>query len=265
MESLRDRWVLVTGASSGLGADFARDFAKRGCKLVLVARREERLAQLAAELANDHGADTRVVALDLGGEGAADELHDLLRAEGIDVHVLVNNAGAGVFGPFLASEWPRQRQMLALDIVALTHLTHRFAKDMAARGDGYVLQVSSIGAFLPTPTYASYSAAKSFVLSFGEALARELKPHGVRVCTLCPGVTETEFFAAAGQPRSLFQRMSVVPSPAVVKIGVEALLRGRTSVVPGLLNKVSALSMRLFPRQWQAATAHALMVYGAKP
>ena len=113
MEDLRDRWALVTGASSGLGADYARDFAARGCKLVLVARREERLAQLAAELASAHRTETRVVALDLTREEAPDELHDLLRAEGVDVHVLVNNAGAGVFGPFLDTDWTRQRQMLA--------------------------------------------------------------------------------------------------------------------------------------------------------
>ncbi len=264
MESLRDRWVLVTGASSGLGADFARNFAARGCKLVLVARREERLAQLAAELAKHHGTETRVVALDLTVDDAAEQVRDLLLAEGIDVHVLVNNAGAGAFGPFLASDWSRQRQTLALDVMALAHLTHCFAKDMATRGSGYVLQVASIGAFLPTPTYATYSAAKSFVLSFGEALARELAPQGVRVCTVCPGVTETEFFEAAGQPRSLFQRMSVMASPAVVKISIDALLRGKTSVVPGLLNKVSSLSMRLLPRQMQAVVAHALMVFGAK-
>ena len=103
------------------------------------------------------------------------------------------------------------------------------------------------------------------MLSFGEALARELKPQGVRVCTVCPGVTETEFFDAAGQPRSLFQRMSVMPAGAVVAASVGALLRGRTSVVPGLLNKVSAVSMRFAPRQAQAAAAHALMVFGAKP
>ena len=265
MEELRDRWVVVTGASSGLGADYARAFAARGCKLVLVARREERLAQLAEELGAAHGTETRVVALDLARDDAADALHDRLAAEGIDVHVLVNNAGAGVFGPFLATEWSRQRQMLALDVVALAHLTHRFAKGMVTRGSGYILQVASIGAFLPTPTYASYSAAKCFVLSFGEALARELGPQGVRVCTVCPGVTETEFFEAAGQPRSLFQRISVMPAKAVVASSVRALLRGKTSVVPGLMNKVSALTMRFLPRQAQAAMAHALMVYGAKP
>ena len=264
MEDLRDRWALVTGASSGLGADYARELAARGCKVVLVARREERLAQLAAELSRSHGTETRVVAADLTREEAIEELHDLTRAEGIDVHVLVNNAGVGAFGPFVESDWARQRQMLALDVIALAHLTHRFAKDMAARGSGYVLLVSSIGAFTPTPTYAAYSAAKSFVLSFGEALARELKPQGVRVCTTCPGVTETGFFEAAGQPRSLFQRMSVMPATAVVQASIGALLRGKTSVVPGFLNKVSAVSMRFVPRQAQAAAAHALMVYGAR-
>lgn len=261
MGNLEGRWALVTGASSGLGADFARDLAARGCKLVLVARREERLRRLAAELS---GAETRVVALDLARDESPDVLAERLRAEAIELHVLVNNAGAGVFGPFVASEWSRQRDMLALDVVALTQLTHRFALDMAARGAGYILQVSSIGAFLPTPTYATYSAAKSFVLSFGEALARELRPSGVRVCTLCPGVTETEFFEAAGQPRSLFQRLSVMPSPVVAKAGIDALLRGRTSLVPGLPNKLSAFSMRFLPRSVQAAIAGHLMTFGAR-
>ena len=152
MTDLKGRWALITGASSGLGVDFARDLAARGCKLVLVARREDRLKQLAAELA---GTETRVVALDLRAPDAATSLYERLRTEGIAVDVLVNNAGFGLYGPFLASEWDRQRDMLELDVVALTHLTHVFVRDMAERGAGWVLLVSSIGAVQPTPTYAT--------------------------------------------------------------------------------------------------------------
>jgi len=260
MAEMRGRWALVTGASSGLGADFARDLAARGCRLVLVARREDRLKQLAAELA---GTEARVVALDLRAPDAATTLHERLHAEGIAVDVLVNNAGFGLYGPFLASDWSRQRDMLELDIVALTHLTHVFVPDMAERGAGWVLLVASIGAFQPTPTYATYSAAKSYVLSLGEALAAELRPRGVRVCTTCPGVTATEFLAVAGQRRSLYQRLFMMQSPAVVRSSVRALLAGRTSVVPGIGNKVAAFSMRFTPRRLQAAMAASAMTMGA--
>ena len=260
MTDLNGRWALVTGASSGLGADFARELAVRGCKLVLVARREDRLKLLASELA---GAETRVVPLDLRAPDAAKTLYERLRAEGVGVDVLVNNAGFGLYGPFVASEWNRQRDMLELDVVALTHLTHVFARGMAERGAGWVLLVASIGAFQPTPTYATYSAAKAYVLSFGEALAAELRPRGVRVCTTCPGVTATEFLAVAGQKRSLYQRLFMMQSPDVVRSSVRALLARRTSVVPGIGNKVAAFSMRFTPRRLQAAMAASAMTMGA--
>jgi short-subunit dehydrogenase len=154
--------------------------------------------------------------------------------------------------------------MLELDVLALVHLTKVFATDMAARGQGWILQVASIGAFQPTPTYASYSAAKSFVLSFGEAIAHELRAKGVRVCTVCPGVTATEFLAVAGQKTTLYQRMMMMQSPAVVRSAVRALLRGRTSVTPGIANAVSAFSMRFTPRRLQAAIASAAMNVGAR-
>jgi len=262
MVDLRGRWALVTGASSGLGADFARALAARGANVALVARREDRLKQLAGELETRHGIRTRVVALDLGAPGAAHELSDRLRADGVAVDLLINNAGFGLYGPFLEIDWARERQMLELDVLALVELTKLFAKEMAARGSGFVLQVSSIGAFQPTPSYATYSAAKSFVLSFGEAIAHELRPRGVRVCTVCPGVTATEFLTVAGQRKTLYQRLSMMQSPAVVRSALRALFRGRTSVVPGLGNKLAAVSMRLLPRRFQAAIASAAMNVG---
>jgi short-subunit dehydrogenase len=264
MTELRGRWAVVTGASSGLGADFARELAGRGCNVALVARREEPMKALAAALESAHAIQTRVVALDLATQDAPPALAERLRGEGLAVDVLVNNAGFGVFGPFLEIPWERERQMLELDVLALVHLTKVFATDMAARGQGWILQVASIGAFQPTPTYASYSAAKSFVLSFGEAIAHELRAKGVRVCTVCPGVTATEFLAVAGQKTTLYQRMMMMQSPAVVRSAVRALLRGRTSVTPGIANAVSAFSMRFTPRRLQAAIASAAMNVGAR-
>jgi len=263
MTELRDRWALVTGASSGIGADFARELAARGAHLVLVARREDRLRALAEELERAHGVRTRVIAADLAKPDAPRALHEQLRAEGIAVDVLVNNAGFGVYGPFLDVPWERDREMLELDVLALAHLTKLFATDMRARGFGRVLQVASIGAFQPSPTYAAYSAAKAFVQSLGEALACELRGSGVTVTTISPGVTETEFFAVSGQRKSLFQRLTVMPSARVARIGIRAMERGRTLVVPGYANAFTAWSMRLLPRRWQASLAKTAMTLGS--
>ena len=222
------------------------------------------MKELAAALETAHAVETRVVAMDLAKPDAPPTLAERLHGEGIAVDVLVNNAGFGVYGPFLEIPWERERQMLELDVVALVHLTKLFARDMASRGTGWILQVASIGAFQPTPGYASYSAAKSFVLSFGEAIAHELRPQGVRVCSVCPGVTATEFLAVAGQERTLYQRLMMMQSPAVVRSAVKALLRGKTSVTPGFGNAVSAFSMRFTPRRLQAAIASVAMSAGAQ-
>lgn len=265
MSGFRDRLALVTGASSGIGVDFARELAARGANLVLVARREERLRALAEELERTHGVRTRVLAADLAKPDAPRALHDRLRGEGLAVDVLVNNAGFGVYGPFLDVAWERERQMIELDVLALVHLTKLFAADMRARGYGRVLQVASIGAFQPSPTYAAYSAAKAFVQSFGEALACELRGTGVSVTVVSPGVTESEFLAVAGQRRSLFQRLTVMPSAKVARIGVRALERGRPLVVPGFANALTAFSMRFLPRRWQASLARTAMTLGSGP
>jgi short-subunit dehydrogenase len=262
MSEIRDRWALVTGASSGLGVDFARELAARGCRLVRVARREDRLKHLAEERAARRGVEARVVALDLGTPDGPRELHERMRADGIAVDLLVNNAGFGLHGPFLEIPWPRERQMLELDVLALVQLTKLFGADMKARGFGRILQVASIGAFQPSPTYATYSAAKAFVASFSEALAWELRGSGVSVTVVSPGVTATEFLQVAGQRKTLYQRMTMMQSPAVARIGIRAMLRGRTHVVPGLGNAFSAWSMRFVPRRAQAAIAGVAMTAG---
>ncbi len=262
MSDLRGRRALVTGASSGLGADFARVLAEHGCPLVLVARREDRLKQLAEEIASRHGVDVRVVAMSLSDPDAPKALHERLASEGLEVDVLVNNAGFGAFGVFLSIPWEREREMLQLDVVAVVHLTKLFAADMVRRGRGWILQVASIGTYQPTPTYASYSAAKAFVLSFGEALAFELRGKGVRVTVVSPGVTATEFLAVAGQKPTLYQRLAMMKSEDVARAGIAALLRGRPSTVPGLVNKLPAFLMRFTPRRLQARAAHLTMNVG---
>jgi short-subunit dehydrogenase len=262
MQPLRDRTALVTGASSGLGTDFARGLAARGAHLVLVARRQERLEQLAKEISETHGVRTLVVPMSLSERDAPQRLYDQLATQGVSVDVLVNNAGFGLYGPFIDIPWEREHEMLELDVVALVHLTKLFVRDMVERDFGYVLQVASIGAYQPTPTYATYSAAKAFVLSFGEALSYELRRTRVRVTVVSPGVTATEFLQVSGQKPTLYQRLAMMTSARVAEAGIRAMLRGKPSTIPGWINRLPAFSLRFTPRRAQAALAHSTMNMG---
>jgi short-subunit dehydrogenase len=262
MREFDDRWAVVTGASSGLGVDFARGLARRGANLVLVARREDRMKQLGAELEAAHGVHVRVIPLDLAKRESPTLLFERTRALALEIDVLVNNAGFGLYGPFAKIPWEREHEMLELDVVSLVHLTKLFLPGMLARGRGWLLHVASIGAYQPTPTYASYSAAKSFVLSFGEALCYELRGTQVKSTVVSPGVTRSEFLAVSGQTPNLYQRSMMMESAAVAEAGIRAMLRGRPSVTPGVGNKLGAFSMRLLPRRMQAAIANRSMNLG---
>ena len=256
---LQNKTALVTGASSGLGVDFPHILAERGADLVLVARRRERLEELAKALRAQHGVTVDVVPMDLAEPDAGQALYDELQARGRDVHVLVNNAGYGTYGDFVDIPWERERNMLQLDILTVVHLTKLFVRDMVARDEGWVLQIASIGAYQPSPTYATYAAAKSFVLHFGEALSYELRNTGVKVSVLSPGVTKTEFLDVAGQKQTCYQRLAMMESRPVAEEGVKMMLRGRPSRVSGLLNRVSIWLLRFTPRRMMAALAHWLM------
>jgi len=258
-ELLRGKTALITGASSGLGADFARQLAASGCDLILVARRADRLEELRAEICASHGVSVDCVTLDLVEPDAPQRLYDQLKGEARQVDVLVNNAGYGLFGELWAVPWDRIHRMLELDMVVLTQLTWLFVADMVARKSGFILLVASTGAFQPTPTYAAYAAAKSYVLSFGEALHRELRQTGVTCTVLCPGVTRTEFFDVAGQSLMPYQRLTMMDSADVARIGITAMLKGRSSVVAGWVNAAVALLTRLLPRQAVAAMAYRVM------
>ena len=256
---LRGKTALVTGASSGLGTEFARYLASCGCHLVLVARRTERLHEIQAEITNRHGVSVECVTMDLAEPNAPQRLYDQLNRAGRTVDILVNNAGRGLFGEFTKVTWESLHQMLELDLMALTYLTRLFAPDMVKRGCGYILLVASTGAFQPTPTYAAYAAAKSYVLSLGEALHYELRHTGVQCTVLCPGVTRTEFIETAGQQMTFYQRTTMMEGSTVVRIGVEAMLRGRSSVVSGWFNAFFAWATRLMPRQMLAGMADQAM------
>jgi hypothetical protein len=258
---LRGATALVTGASSGLGLYFARDLAARGCNLVLVARRQELLHQQQQELNARFGVHVDVVAMDLSARDAPQRLYDQLKAKGTRVDVLINNAGFGLWGLFLELPWERERSMLELDIITVVHLTKLFVHDMVARNFGFVLQVASIGAYQPSPSYASYGAAKSFVLNFGEALNFELRKTNVKVTVLSPGVTATEFFQTSGQQEqmSLFQRLTIRQPHHVVRVGIEAMLAGRPSVVSDWLNQLLVFTNRFVPRRISTLVAYLLM------
>ena len=256
---LNGKLALITGASSGLGADFARQLAERGCGLILVARRVDRLEKLQAEISASYGVTVECLAMDLVEADAPQKLYDHLKAANRTVDVLVNNAGYGVFGEFWTTPWERLHQMLELDMVVLTHLTRLFIADMLLRDSGYILNVASTGAFQPTPTYAAYAAAKSYVLSLSEALHYELRQSAVKCTALCPGVTRTEFLEVAGQKMTSYQRLTMMESANVARIGIDAMLKGRSSVVAGGFNALAAWSMRLIPRQFQAAMSNLVM------
>jgi short-subunit dehydrogenase len=235
--------ALVTGASAGLGVEFARQLSKRGHRLVLAARRKERLQELANELGN-----ARAVAIDLSKTGAAAKLLADVAAKGETVDLLVNNAGFGLIGRFAEVDPARLRQMIDLNVGALTDLCRAVAPAMIERKSGAILNVASTAAFQPGPKMAVYFATKAFVLSLSEAIHEELKPHGIKVSCLCPGPTRTEFGDVAGfGGNGLFDRVAM-DAAAVVESGLKGLESNHAVVVAGWMNKVTAASTRFAPR-----------------
>lgn len=235
--------TLITGASAGLGVEFAKALSARGERLVLAARRRDRLEALASELGN-----ARAVAIDLGEAGAAGRLMADLAAHGETVATLINNAGFGLWGRFASLDGARERQMIDLNCGALVELCHAVIPAMIERGDGAILNLASTAAFQPGPGMATYFATKAFVLSFSEALHEELVKSGVKVTALCPGPTRTEFGDVAGfKGNGMLDRLSA-SSEEVVAAGLKALDANRAVVIPGLVNKLGAQGHRFFPR-----------------
>ena len=239
--------ALVTGASGGIGLELARLHAARGGDLVLVARSEDKLEALAAELSQRHGITAHVFARDLSRIDAAEELAAALERKGLAIDVLINNAGFGGHGKFHERDWTADKAMIQLNVVTLTGLTRLLLPGMVARGHGRILNLASMAAFLPGPLQAVYYATKAFVLSFSEAIANELEGTGVTVTVLCPGATETGF-AATGGLEDVKAFANADAPDGVARAGYAGMLRGKTVVVPSLAKKIATRLPGLLPR-----------------
>ena len=243
--------ALITGASSGIGAVFAEQLAAKGYDLVLVARSQDKLEAIADQLTATHGIKTTVMVQDLLADGAAAQIFDQLDEQGLEIDLLVNNAGFGAYGEVVEGDLPTYLNMIQLNVSVLVDLTYRALQGMKERRSGSILNISSIAAFQPMPYFAVYAATKSFVLSFSEALWCECQPYGIKVLGVCPGPTETQFFKTAEFPDELAASGQGLASPeAVVKEALRALDQGSSNVVTGgLTNQILVNSSRFLPRE----------------
>ncbi|MCU0427995.1 MAG: SDR family oxidoreductase [Candidatus Kapabacteria bacterium] len=241
--------ALITGASSGIGYELAKVFAKNNTNLVLVARSEKKLQEIAQELTKTHGISVEVLAKDVSVLASTQEIYSILKQKGIAVDYLVNNAGFGDFGFFTETKWEKELEMINLNMTSLTSLTKLFVSDMVARKQGKILNVASTASFQPGPLMAVYYATKAYVLSFSEAIANELSGTGVTVTALCPGPTESGFQNAAAMNDSKLVKGKKLPtSQDVAEYGYKAMMSGKVVAVHGLMNKVMAQSVRYTPR-----------------
>jgi uncharacterized protein len=237
--------ALITGASSGIGAAFARELAKREMNLVLVARSVDKLQALAAQLRHQYGIWVEVITADLSREGAGLHIYEQTQARNLHVDMLVNNAGFSTHGNFESIAPDRDHQQVMLNVVSVVDLTHAFIPMMLAKAEGTIINIGSTTSFFPLPRQAVYAATKAFVLSFSEALWIEYRQRGIKVLALCPGATDTDFFDAMGR-----DVVAGKHSPEkVVRVGLSALERDRHYVIPGLKNSFeSNILPRLLPR-----------------
>lgn len=248
--------ALITGASGGLGEEFARLCAQDKMNLVLVARREDALKKIAAELEKEHGVSVTVIAQDLSAPDAVQTIVGILKKGNVSIDVLINNAGFGSFGKFHEADANQQENMIAVNIAALTALTRALLPEMVTRGHGRILNVASIAAFLPGPLMSVYYASKAYVLHFSLAIREELKGAGVTVTCVCPGPTHTGFELHANLGTSkLFKGSNVMKASDVAAKGYAACMKGKPLVTPGILNKLAAFTPRLLPRTLAAIIA----------
>lgn len=252
MASTTRQTALITGASSGIGLALAKRFAIGGYSLILVARSEDKLKALQDELIKEHGIEAFVFSYDLIQPDATQKLFDAVQQQGLQVDVLVNNAGYGDYGEFVGSDWNKQQGMISLNVMATTHLTHLFLPGMVQRGSGRILNLSSTAAFQPGPLMSVYFATKAYILSFSEAIAAETAGTGVTVTVLCPGPTQSNFAETADMNKvAAIQNLSTDNFPTAAEVadyGYQAMQKGQVVAVHGTLNKLLTFSNRLAPR-----------------
>jgi len=242
-QDFQGRWALVTGASAGIGVALARELALHGAKLILTARRKDRLDALAAEL-KAKGAELRTVIADLNEPSAPQQIFDATEGAGVPVDILVNNAGLGQFGAFCTNPIDQELSQVRVNCEALVHLARLFVPPMVERRRGWVLITASTASFVPLPYFSTYAATKVFDRFFANGLAHEVARFGVKVTALCPGPTESEFFDVA---RARLMRRGVQPAEEVARIGISALARGKRTVIPNLTGRSTAFAARIFP------------------
>jgi uncharacterized protein len=243
----RDQWALVTGASAGIGVALAKQLAGGGTHLVLTARRPDRMEHLAADLRKSHAIQVEIFPADLALPEASEEIFAFTQQKGIVIDLLINNAGFGQYGELPQAPPQRLLDMVQVNCSAVVHLTRLFLPGMVSRRRGDILILASTAAFQAVPYISTYAATKAFDLLFAEGLAEEMKPYGIHVCALCPGSTESEFHAAAGQEE--FTTKHQETAEKVARTGLQALASGRSYVISGLANYLGAQSQRLVPRR----------------
>jgi uncharacterized protein len=241
------KWALITGASAGIGVAFAEELAVGGTKLVLTARRKDRLHELARQLSASYKVSTEVFPADLADSSAPEKIFAFTKEKGIEIDLLINNAGFGQYGEFSFVETQRLLDMVQVNCHAVVHLTRLYLPEMIARRRGDVLILASTASFQAVPYISTYAATKAFDLLFAEGLAEEMKPHGIRVCALCPGSTESEFHVVAGQDQFIRKAET---AEKVAHTGLKALAAGKSYVISGLGNYLGAHGERLVPRRF---------------
>jgi len=248
MIGARDGYALVTGASSGIGYELAKVLAKDGKNVVITARRRDRLEELKAEIENSYGTSVRVLVKDLSDPKAPQEIFSELEKASVNIDVLVNNAGYGIYGMFSETDLQEELDMIQVNAISLIHLTKLFLKKMLENGSGSILNVASLCAFIPAPLESIYCSTKSYVLHFSEALANELQGTGVSVSCLCPGLAKTEFHKRAHMEHTKVANRKMMDAAAVAEAGYKALKKGKVTYIPGLEYKFAPLLARVAPR-----------------
>ena len=253
---MSENYVLITGASEGIGRELAEVFAKKQYNLVLTARNEQKLKQIQIKLIHDYNIKVKIISADLALPESPQNIYDFLQKEKIHIDILINNAGFGEYGGFTEIEWQREKSMIQLNITALTELSKLFLPPMLEKNQGKIMNVASTAAFFPGPRMAVYYATKAYVLSFSEALSSEMSGKNITVTALCPGPTESQFSQRARLDSSrLFDNplMHMMSSKEVAEYGYNALMKGKCVAIPGMSNQLFTQSTRFSPR---AAVRH---------
>ena len=245
---MENETVLITGASSGIGLELAREFAKNGSDLMIVARRESRLREIASELEKSFGTDVNILVKDLSNPESPDDIYREMADSGVEIDVLVNNAGFGSIGPFHEMDKDVLSDMINVNLASLAVLTRLFLPPMLERNRGGILNVGSLAGFQPGPNAATYYATKAFVLSFSEALHDELRETALKVSCLCPGPVETEFGKQSGMEEANLFKTGTMDVTEVAKQGYDGFRKGKTVIIPGLLARSVPVMERFMPR-----------------